>query len=102
VRVVQGSRHLRLGAEAAQEPGITREAAVEHLHRDPPTKAHVVGEEHPSARARTDGCEESVSTREDATDEVGDGSARHAASRLRAANPDTASCHDCGGDPGTT
>ncbi len=51
VRVVQGSGELRLGPEAAQEPGVVGQPCVEHFDRDPTPQADVVGDVHPTARA---------------------------------------------------
>ena len=88
VRVVQRRGHLRLGPEATQEPGVVREPAVQHLHRDATTQAHVVGEQHPAARTGPDGREQPVAVREDLADEVGDRGVGHGPSRLRATSAD--------------
>ena len=83
VRVVQRRRDLRLGAEAAEEPGVVGERGVQHLHRDAAPQADVVGDVDATARAGADRREQAVAAGEDAAGEVGDAGDRHRVQRYR-------------------
>ena len=71
VGVVQGGRGLGLGLEPAQEALVVGQAVVEQLDRHAAAQPGVLGEEHLGRRAGADGRQESVTTAEHATDELG-------------------------------
>ena len=81
VRMVQRGRHLRLGAEAAEEAGVVGEGGVEHLHRDPAAQPDVVRHVDATARARADRREQAVAAGEHAAGEIGDATDRHSTQR---------------------
>ena len=77
VGVVERRRHLGLGPEPAQEPGVLGQREVQDLHPDPALEADVVGDVDATARACTDRCEQAVATGEDTAGEIGDAGDRH-------------------------
>ena len=77
VGVVERRRHLGLGAEPAEEPGVLRQREVEDLDPDPPLQADVVGHVDATARARADRREQAVPAGEHTAGEIGDATDRH-------------------------
>jgi hypothetical protein len=83
VRMMQRSGELGLGAEAAEEAGVVRQRAVQHLHRDAPPQTHVVGDVHASTPARADRGKQPVPVGEHAAGEIGEAAQRHERLRYR-------------------
>ena len=68
VGVAERGRRPSLGPKAAHEPLVVRQRRVQHLDRDPTTKAHVLGEEDMGGRAGADRGQQAVATTEHAAD----------------------------------
>jgi hypothetical protein len=69
--VVQRGGRPGLGLEAAQERGVVGQRVVQHLHRDAPAQAHVVGQEHLGGRATADRSDDPVAPRQHPADLLG-------------------------------
>src|SRR4029079_11561642 len=77
VGVVERRRHLGLGPEAPEEPGVLGQREVQDLDPDPALEADVVGHVDAAARAGTDRSEQAVTPSGYTAGEVGDAGDRH-------------------------
>jgi hypothetical protein len=77
VGVVQGRRHLRLGAEAAEEPGVVGQGGVKDLDGHLPLEPHVPGRVDAPAGPRPQGGNETVPTGQDTAGQIGHAARPH-------------------------